>query len=81
MALNLDKHDELLSPAITGHEVEEVMRHAREMPDMLNLLATSIAPSLCGLDFAKKALVLQVQKFLILKFDLSNSWILKRFVC
>ena len=64
MALNIVKHDELLSPTITGHEVEEVKRLAREMSDMFKLLAKSIAPSVFGLDFVKKALVCQVLNFI-----------------
>ena len=64
MALNIIKHDELLSPAITGHQVGEVKRLARETPEMLKLLAKSIAPSVCGLDFVKEALVLQVLNFI-----------------
>ena len=64
MAFNIVKHEELLSPTISGSEVEEVKRLARETSDIFKLLAKSIAPSVFGLDFIKEALVCQVLNFI-----------------
>ena len=65
MGFNVVKLDETLTPALTGDQVKLVKTFAKETPNVFQVVAQSIAPSIYGHTLVKEALLCQVISYIL----------------